>query len=627
MPCGAWPSPLRADDVAASSVRLGGLALDGADVYWLESRAAEQGRMALMRKRTGGAAQELLPAPFSVRSRVHEYGGGAFAARDGIVVFCSDDDQQIHYLDAREPTPDRPYPVTALPGLRFADLQVDPRRGCVVCVVEAARPGREPENFLAQVSLATGRVERLAAGADFYAFPRLDGEGKRLAFLSWSHPAMPWDACELWLADLRDDGSLATPERVAGGGGEAIFQPAFSPEGRLHFVSDRSGFANLYRMEGDGTVQAIAPLDADFATPMWVFGLSTYAWLDDKTLACLYQRHGSWHLGRLAGDGGALQTLAPELTELGMLFATHGRAIFMGGSAARPTALYQLDDEGVRLFHDPEVQRIPSALIAHPQAITFASSAEATAHGLYYPPTHPDFEPLAGEKPPLIVTSHGGPTGSASTALNPTLQFWTSRGFAVLDVNYRGSSGYGRDYRKALDGQWGVYDVDDCVAGARALAERGLCDGKRMAIRGSSASGLTVLAALAFHDVFAAGASYYGVCDLVGLAKDTHKFESRYLDTLVGPYPERADLYRARSPLYASDRIACPIIFFQGEQDRVVPPAQAEAMVAALRARGLDAPLLLFADEQHGLRRRENIVAALEAELAFYRKVLDIRAA
>jgi dipeptidyl aminopeptidase/acylaminoacyl peptidase len=596
-------------------------------IYWLESRPSQQGRLTLLRKRGAEPAEELLEAPFSVRNRVHEYGGGAFAVANGVVVFCNDSDQQLYRLDTSLPAPWRPQPITAQPGLRFADLQIDPRRNRVLCVAERARTGGEPENFLAQVALASGEVGLLVGGADFYAFPRMDPQARRLAYLSWNHPAMPWDACTLWLSEIGPDGSLLPPVQVAGGASEAIFQPSWSPAGGLHLVSDRSGYSNLYRVSQRGELECLCPMDAEFATPLWVFGLSTYAWLDDQTLVCVYQQAGFWHLARLSVESGRLETLTTDLTELGMVLASQGRAVLVGGSAAQEPALFALDTQGgnLEVVHRPADHGLSSATIAHPQAIDFPTSQGATAHGLFYPPTNPDCEPVAGERPPLLVICHGGPTGATSTALNPTLQFWTSRGFAILDVNYRGSTGYGRAYRKMLDGTWGVFDVEDCVAGARALATQGLVDGKRMAIRGSSAGGFTVLCALAFHDVFAAGASYYGVCDLLALAADTHKFESRYLDTLVGPYPERADLYRARSPVHVADRISCPVIFFQGLQDRVVPPAQAEAMVAALRKRGLEAPLFTFPDEQHGFRRKETIVAALNAELAFYRRVFGIR--
>jgi dipeptidyl aminopeptidase/acylaminoacyl peptidase len=618
---GTWSSPVSARAVAAGSVRIGGLWLDGDDVYWTESRPHEQGRQTLLCRRGRGRVREIVAAPFSVRTRVHEYGGGAFAVYGGQVIFANDSDQRLYRVE-----PWGPVPLTAAGTDRYADLQFDHHRNRLLCVVERQRPESEPENWLASVDLATGRVALLARGADFYAFPRLDPTGQRLAFLSWNHPAMPWDACELWVADVRGDGFLAAGVRVAGGPDEAIFQPGWSPAGELTFVSDRSGFANLYRLAPGGRAVCLCAMAADFATPLWVFGLSTYAWLDQRKLACLYQRAGCWHLATLDAKRSRLDPVTTDLTELGSLFAGRGRAVFLGGSARRATALHTFDASSgkVRLFHRPAGIALAPAGIAQPRAFDFPTADDTMAHALLYLPANPDCEAPAGERPPLLVIGHGGPTASTSTALNPSIQFWTSRGFAVLDVNYRGSTGYGRAYRKLLDGRWGVADAEDCALGATALAEAGLVDGGRMAIRGSSAGGFTVLCALAFHDVFAAGASYYGVCDLEALANGTHKFESHYLDTLVGPYPARRDLYRARSPLYSAAAMSCPVIFFQGEQDRVVPKAQAEAMATALRQRGLVAPLWLFPDEQHGFRRQETIRAALTAELAFYRDVLGL---
>jgi len=627
---GNWPSQLSAEMVAAGSVRLGGVALDGDTVYWVESRPEQQGRLTLLRQRTQEMIEEILPAPFSVRTRVHEYGGGAFAVAAGVVVFANDADQRLYRLDTNLPGPWQATPITPAGPLRYADLQFDPPRQRLICVVERARPGREPENFIAGVSLATGAQDWLVGGGDFYAFPRLDPTGQRLAYLTWNHPTMPWEACELFQADVNADGLLAAPVKIAGGthegGGEAIFQPAWSPTAVLHFISDRNGFGNLYRLSDDGNAICLAAMEAEFSSPLWVFGLSTYAWLDDDTIVCALQKSGLWHLATLACTTGTVATVETHLTEFAMVHADHGRAVFIAGSAAEASALYAFDGHSRSLtpIHRPTTCPVAAADISHPRAMTFPTTGGATAYGLLYLPRSVDVSDSsspADERPPLLVICHGGPTGSTSTALNLTVQFWTTRGFAVLDVNYRGSTGYGRAYRKALDGQWGVVDVADCVAGARRLAEQGMVDSKRMAIRGSSAGGFTVLCALAFHDVFAAGASYYGVSDLEALAQDTHKFESHYLESLVGPYPRDAELYRARSPIHAADRLSCPVIFFQGLQDRVVPPAQAETMVAALRARGLAAPLLLFADEQHGFRRCETIRACLEAELRFYQDV------
>lgn len=626
-PCGTWPSPLTAEIVAAGTVRLHGLWLDGSDTYWVESRPNEQGRLALLRKRPQGNIEEVVPAPFSVRTRVHEYGGGAFAVANGVVIFANDADQRLYRIDTNEPSPWQPAALTEPGPIRYADLQFDRGRQRLICVVERALKGREPENFLASVALATGEMQPLARGADFYAFPRIDPAGRHLAFIAWNHPSMPWDESDLFEAEIRADGSLALPAKLAGGLGESIFQPAWSPAGVLHFVSDRNGFSNLHRVTADGGVECICLMKADFSSPLWVFGLSTYAWLDERTIACLFQKSGIWHLATLAPETGQLATVETPLTEFGLLAARACQAVFVAGSAGEVSALYAFDGRTrqVTLLHRPSPAPLAADAIAHPRAISFPTSAGATAHALLYLPNHPDYEAMLDERPPLLVICHGGPTASTSTALNLNIQFWTSRGFAVLDVNYRGSTGYGRAYRKALDGQWGRVDVDDCVAGARTLAAQNIVDGKRMAIRGSSAGGLTVLLALAFHHVFAAGASYYGVCDLEALAQDTHKFESHYLESLIGPYPERADLYRARSPIHAADRLSCPVIFFHGLQDRVVPPAQADRMVAALRSCGLAAPLVLFPDEQHGFRRAENLRRALSEELCFYREVFGIR--
>ena len=623
VPCGAWPSPLGADAVAASSVRISGLCLDGGDLYWSESRPFEQGRLTLLRKRSDGPTEELLPAPFSVRTRVHEYGGGAFTAASDLVVFSNDSDQRLYRLDA---TAAGPVVLTAPSPTRYADLQLDLERRRVICVAESARERREPENFLASASLDTGEIAPLLRGADFYAFPRVDPAGKRLSFLCWNHPAMPWDACELHVASFRADGSLAPSVKVAGGAEEAIFQPAWSPSGELTFVSDRNGFSNLYRLDAHGELTCLAAMEADFAMPMWVFGLSTHAWLDDDTLVCIFQRSGCWHLATLQPATARLDVVDTKLTELGPIVAGQGRAVFVGGSASESSALYTFEAKArkPRLVHRPAPNPLASAAIARPRPFDFSTARNQVSHGLLYLPCSESCAAPAGTRPPLVVICHGGPTGSTSTAFNPSIQFWTSRGFAILDVNYRGSTGYGRAYRKLLDGQWGIADVEDCVAGATALAEQGLVDGGRMAIRGSSAGGFTVLCALAFHQTFAAGASYYGVCDLEALAADTHKFESRYLDSLVGPYPERRDVYRARSPVWAADGMTCPAIFFHGQQDRVVPVAQAEAMAAALRRRGLAAPIMIFPDEQHGFRRQETIASCLTAELAFYREVFGL---
>jgi dipeptidyl aminopeptidase/acylaminoacyl peptidase len=615
---GTWPSPITPALAASGAVRMSGVKLDGADIYWAEGRPAEQGRNVIVRRRADGHTEDLTPPGFNVRSRVHEYGGGAFTVHQGSVFFVNDADQRLWRQD---PGAD-PVPLTPAGISRYADLELDRRRARLLCVREE-HDGGEPRNTLVSIPFAGGEPQTLASGADFYASPRLDPDGTHLAYLSWSHPRMPWQGTELWLAALDPQGHPAAPEKIAGGAGESIFQPAFSPSGGLYFVSDRTGWWNLYRAPG----QPLWPVEAELGLPQWVFGLSTYGWVDERTIACAVQQAGTWRLVLLEGEDRTPVDL--PLTEIAYLQTAPGRAVFVGGSPTAPAALWGLSVEPgspatpSRLYQ-PAGPALDEATLSRPEPVAFPTAGGAIAHGLFYPPHNPGCAGPPGERPPLIVISHGGPTAAASSGLNLGLQFWTSRGFAVLDVNYRGSTGYGRAYREALDGAWGVADVEDCAAGARDLVARERVDGARLAIRGGSAGGYTTLAALAFTGVFRAGASYYGVSDLEALARDTHKFESRYLDSLIGPYPERAELYRQRSPINHADRLSCPVIFFQGLEDKVVPPDQARRMVAALQSKGVPVEYVTFPNEQHGFRRAESIARALEAELAFYTQVFAL---
>jgi dipeptidyl aminopeptidase/acylaminoacyl peptidase len=612
-PYGSWRSPITAALAAAGAVRLNGLCLDGDDVYWLEGRAIEGGRNVIVRRRADGQVEGITPPGFNVRSRVHEYGGGAFTVEGGVVYFVHDGDQRVW----RQEGGGEPRPISPEGDFRHADLVVDVRRGRMICVREDHSRGGEPENTLVSFPLEGGPVRVLARGADFYSSPRLDSGADRLTYLSWDHPRMPWQGTELWVAALDESGAPGKAQRHAGGKQEAIFAPLFSPTGELTFVTDRSGWWNIHGAQGP-----IFSIEAELGAAQWVFGLSTYDWVEPGTLACTYQKDGFWHLG-LVRDG-VLTPVPSPLSEVSYLHAQPGRVVFVGASPSEPPAIWELSANGsLAPLHRPNKAAVRPSQVSAPQAISYPSGG-TVAHALYYPPHNPAFRAPEGERPPLIVISHGGPTAAASSNLSLNLQFWTSRGFALLDVNYRGSTGYGRAYRDALDGVWGLADVEDCASGARHLVERGLADPDRLAIRGGSAGGYTTLAALAFTDVFRAGASYYGVSDLAGLVRDTHKFESRYLDTLVGPYPARADLYRARSPLHHIDRLSCPVIFFQGLEDKVVPPNQAERMVTALTARGISAPYLAFPGEQHGFRRAETQIRSMEAELEFYRRVFGL---
>lgn len=616
-PYGSWASPISAARVAGGSIGLSEVVVAGEAVYWSEARPGEQGRVVVVRRDRAGRRTEITPADYSVLSRVHEYGGGAFTVHDGAVLFVNLADQQIY----RQRPGEAPQPLTAAPGCRFADLQVDPLRNRLLCVCEDHSATGEPVNTLVAVDLAAGGVVTLASGADFYAAPALSPDGRWLAWLSWNHPAMPWDSTELWLAPLADQGRPRPPERIAGGPDESVLQPRWGGDGTLYFVCDRSGWWNLYRWHGQ-RVEPLCPQPAEFGTPPWVFGQSSYVPAAAGTLYCGYCRDGLWQLARLHRDG-RLEDIASPYSQIDGLQLAGDRVLFRGGAPDRPTALVVYDPRAGRfdelctattLDFDP-------AFIARPEPLRFASGDGAWAHGFYYPPTNPVFTAAADEKPPLLVIGHGGPTSATSTALNLQIQFWTSRGFAVVDVDYRGSTGYGRAYHQALDGGWGVVDVADCVAAASHLIGQGRVDGTRCAIRGKSAGGYSTLAALVFHDLFRAGASYYGISDLETLAADTHKFESRYLDRLIGPYPEARARYQARSPIHHLEGLRAPVIFFQGLEDKVVPPAQAECMVAALRARGLPVAYVTFANERHGFRQAANIERALAAELYFYGRV------
>ncbi|HUI25201.1 MAG TPA: S9 family peptidase, partial [Candidatus Kryptonia bacterium] len=498
------------------------------------------------------------------------------------------------------------------------------------CVREDHTPtDREAINTLVSIDL-DGRAAPavLVSGNDFYSSPRLNADGSKLAWLTWNHPNMPWDGCELWIATLGDDGGLRDAEPIAGGDSESIFQPEWSPDGSVYFVSDRSGWWNLYRWH-NGAAEPLCEMDAEFGLPQWNLSMSTFAVSAIDRVVCAYTQRGRWRLATLDSRTRALAVIETPYTDLGGIRAAGGRVICHAGSPAEPPAIVAIDlaTRQVDVLRRSIKLTIDPGYLSAAEAIEFPTVNNLTAHALFYPPRNRDCRARADERPPLLVMSHGGPTAAASSTLRLVVQFWTSRGIAVLDVNYRGSTGYGRAYRERLNGQWGVADVDDCVNGARHVVERGLVDGNRLAIRGSSAGGFTTLCALTFRDVFKAGASSYGIGDLEALARDTHKFESRYEDRLVGPYPECRDLYRARSPIHFVERLSCPIIFLQGLDDKVVPPNQAETMVAALRAKGLPVAYVPFAGEGHGFRRAENIKRALEAELYFYSRVFGFELA
>ena len=688
-PYGSWKSPITSDLIAQGSVGLSQVSLDGEDVYWVESRPAEKGRAVIVRRTPGGRTADVNPQPYNARTRVHEYGGGAYLVADGTVYFSNFADQRLYALspstgsgqalDGRglsrrsdfvvNPRPCRDSrdegeggasalrPLTHSTGsgqapegdVRYADAVVDSQRRRLICVREDhTDPSSEAVNAIAAVPLGGGVSNILVSASDFYSNPRLSPDGSRLAWLQWDHPNMPWDGCELWVAEVRGDGSLGQRRLVAGGKDESIFQPEWSPDGTLYFVSDRTGWWNLQGValdpflsprdaqpglgvfpsdaqpRGGITSEPLAPMEAEFATPQWLFGMRTYAFESARRIVCAYNQQGRWRLATLDTATKQLTPFDLPFTEFSGIRAATGQAVFIAASPTHPPSVVRLDlatgwHEVLRRSSDTALD---PGYLSEPQAVEFPTEGGKTAHALYYPPKNKDFTPTSrDERPPLLVKSHGGPTGATSTSLSLTIQFWTSRGFAVLDVNYGGSTGYGTAYRRRLDGLWGVVDVDDCVNGARYLVKRGLADSARLCIDGGSAGGYTTLCCLTFRDTFKAGASFYGVSDLEALARDTHKFESRYLDRLVGPYPARRDLYAQRSPIHSVDRLNCPVILFQGLEDKVVPPNQAEMMVEALRRKGLPVAYVAFEGEQHGFRKADSIKRTLDGELYFYSRI------
>jgi dipeptidyl aminopeptidase/acylaminoacyl peptidase len=629
-PFGSWKSPITSDLIVAQSISLGDVGIDRGQIYWLEGRPQEQGRNVIVRAGAGSAdAADVTPKPFNVRTAVHEYGGGAWLVADGACYFSSFADGRLYrQADAAS----APQALTAEPprprGWRFADGVIDNVRKRWIGVREDHTGEGEAINTIVAVDGSGADVGRvLAQGHDFFSSPRLSPDGGTLLWLAWDHPNMPWNGTTLYLTPLGADGMPGEPQAIAGGTAESVFQPEWSPDGKtIVFASDRSGWWNLYAYDlARRETRALVTMAAEFGAAQWVFGMATYAFAGPDRIVCSYSDAGLTRLATLDLATGKLTPIETPFTDIAALHAEGDTVVFLAGSARIPGSVVALDlrDKKHRILKqatdilDRADLRIADYLTTV-EPIEFPTANGKTAFALFYPPFNPDVQAPAGEKPPVLVKVHGGPTSSASSTLSLRNQFWTSRGIAVLDVNYGGSSGFGREYRERLWGTWGVVDVEDCINGVKFLSRQGRVDEKRAVITGGSAGGYTTLAALAFHDFFQGGASHYGVSDVAALARDTHKFESRYLDWLIGPYPQEEALYRARSPLFHAERISRPMIFFQGDEDAVVPPNQTEAMVDALRRNGNRVGYFLFAGEQHGFRKAGNIQRSLDAELYFY---------
>ncbi|HET9692477.1 MAG TPA: prolyl oligopeptidase family serine peptidase [Acidimicrobiales bacterium] len=618
-PYGTWPSPITPDLLTEGAVRLSDVGLAGGRVAWNEGRPSEGGRQVLV----ADGAGDLVPAALSVRTRVHEYGGRCWVEVGDALVVTNDADQRLWVV--RSPGAE-PEPLTP-EGPRYADPVADPAGRFVIAVREAHGDDGTVENDLAVVTL-DGTVGTLVGGRDFYAAPAISPDGRRVAWVDWDHPNMPWDDTDCWVGELVDqaDGTVGCREvrHVAGGDDESVQQPRWSPDGVLHWISDRSGWWNLYRSPtgevGDGG-EALCPMAAEFGQPGWVFGTSTYCFTADGRLVATWGGPDGGGTGVVAG--GAVAPFDLPWSSYDSLVADGTAVACIAASPTTPAAVVRIDADGAAtvLRASRSVDLDPAGLSV-PARRRFPTAGGEEAWAVVYPPASATHEGPAGERPPLVVMSHGGPTSSARSALDLGVQFWTSRGFAVADVDYRGSTGYGRAYRNRLRGAWGVCDVEDCAGVATWLASVGEVDGDRCVIRGGSAGGFTTLACLAFTDVFAAGADLYGVADLEALARDTHKFESRYLDRMVGPWPEAAATYRERSPIHHLEGFDRPLIIFQGLEDLVVPPAQSEMIFDALKAKGVPVAYLPFPGEQHGFRRAETIRTVAAMELSFYGLVL-----
>lgn len=618
---GTWRSPITTDMIVAQTISLGQIATDGDDLYWLETRPAEAGRSALVRRSADGRISDVTPMPFNARTRVHEYGGGAYVVDRGTLIFSNFADNRLYRIASGG----KPQPITASEQQRFADLVLDRQHNRLICVREDHRESDlHPINTIVALPLdgEASDGEILISGNDFYMAPRLSPDGSRLAWITWNQPDMSWDSAELWIGDVQADGAIGEPRRIAGGPRESAQQPRWGADGSLYFMEERTGWWNLYRWR-DGEITALCPTEAEWGEPLWVFGARTYDFAGDDSVVAVVVEQGVERLYRLDLASGERTPIDTPYGSFAYLNVAGDRVYCLASAPDTFAAVVSIDmatgdTQAVR--RSSEVTIDPGYL-STPQPIAFPTEGGRTAHAFFYPPQNRSFAASADERPPLIVISHGGPTGATNPDLRLSTQFWTSRGFGVVDVNYGGSTGYGREYRERLQHRWGIVDVQDCINAARYLVDQGLADGDRLIIRGGSAGGYTTLAALAFHDVFKAGASHFGISDLEVLNNDSHKMEAQYNHSLIGPYPERRDLYLERSPIYAADRLSCPLILFQGLDDKIVTPNQSEVMFDSVKAKGLPVAYVAFEGEGHGFRRAENIKRSLEAELYFYGRV------
>lgn len=594
-------------------------------MFWLESRPSEQGRGVIVKKNSAGIKNDLFPSPFSARSGVHEYGGRCYCLGKQSLYFVNSDDQQIYsaFYGAENGEPQR---ITPIDGRRYADLEWDEKGNRILAVCEDHRQSGEAETSIVSIKpnndLSEVEPETLIKGADFYAYPRISEDGRRICWIQWNHPQMPWFGSELWIGELAAAGVDNSKHHI-GGEGEAIFQPSWHPDGQLYFCSDKTDYWNLYRVTPDGEIHQVSKFDGECGLPLWQFGMQTYGFVGEEKALCAICKDGNWHLHLLNLNTGKTEEIDSGLSLIHQVSSDGNTALLVSASPVESSQLQRLESNlSLSCVERTSNNALPQEDISMGKAYEFPTSDSMVARGFFYKPQNAKFEGPEDEKPPLVVMCHGGPTAATSTAINLKVQFWTSRGFAVFDVNYRGSTGFGRKYRQQLDGKWGIYDVEDACAAARYACQQGWADPDRTIIRGSSAGGLTVLNALAMHKAFKAGACLYGICDLKVLVDDTHKFEKRYGDRLIAPWPQGRAEYELRSPINHIEELSSPVIFFQGLKDKVVPPNQAEMMVEALAQKGIPVSYVTYADEGHGFRSSETILHSFNAELAFYGAIM-----
>jgi dipeptidyl aminopeptidase/acylaminoacyl peptidase len=636
MSYGTWLSPIQSSVIVENAVSPLEIQIDEkGTVYWIELRPSESGRYVL---RSNKQEEDLIPKTFNCRTRVHEYGGGSYMVKNDNIFFTNFVDQRIYRLDLNGKN--LPVPLTKESenvSLRYADFSIDSFREQLICVHEDHKNESDVQNMIAAISFKdSSSLITLASGYDFYSSPRISPNGEYLIWICWNNPNMPWDETELWIGELTkgENVQLKNQRKLFGEKNESILQPKWSPDGKyIYFISDRNNWWNIYRTTIDGkTSEHMYDMEAEFGGPGWQFGTSYYGFDSNENIVTSCWKDGIAKLNTIDVQTKKLipLTATEEYTDIRYVNVYNQNVYFIGSSSIKPTEIveYNIEKKTKNILGRSSNLTIDQRYLSIPETITFKTGDEI-AYGLYYPPKNDDYPILnnTNELPPLLVRSHGGPTSATTSAYNLRIQYWTSRGFALLDVNYRGSTGYGRKYRDSLRNNWGIYDVQDCIAGAEYLVQQNKVDRKRLTIDGGSAGGYTTLCALTMYDYFSAGASHYGVSDLELLARDTHKFEARYLDLLIGDYPAKKDIYIERSPINHIKNLSKPIIFFQGTEDKIVLPSQAELMVNALREKHLPVAYVLFEGEQHGFRKAENIRKSLDGQFYFFSKIFRFQMA